>query len=465
MSKTVRQILIFVLFFSLSIQASAQNRWELSQNGIELCNFAPHSDHLEMSGEQMSVVLRWSIDNNQSFHCERSLVFPMLRTVPNNTHASLRHRTSLDVISLVSVNGQTLQNEAIRRVWIDGYMGVSGDFSIGRSFKSDGSVNRTVNVCRTFFPSTTKPLMGEIYNVTNNSKTPVVLYIPEFSQRVTTLPEKGVTGSYYIETSLQGEGTYTLEPGESLSFSVSFQARRPYENSIVTDLDAEFDNRCNLIGQFDDNLILQTPDPVLDAEFRFAKIRAAESIFKTAGGYLHSPGGEAYYAAIWANDQAEYVNPLFPFLGYGVGNAAALNSYLHFKRFINPDFNPVPSSIIAEGTDIWDGAGDRGDAAMIAYGASRYLLARADKQESEQLWPLVEWCLEYCNRKLNDSGVVASDSDELEGRFPSGDANLCTSCLYYDALLSASMLCKQLGFSYSKSNRYENQARALEKNI
>ena len=70
--------------------------------------------------------------------------------------------------------------------------------------------------------------------------------------------------------------------------------------------------------------------------------------------------------------------------------------------------------------DIWNGAGDRGDAAMIAYGAARYVLARGDKHEAEELWPLIEWCLEYCRRQLNEGGVVASDSDELEGRFPSG---------------------------------------------
>lgn len=82
---------------------------------------------------------------------------------------------------------------------------------------------------------------------------------------------------------------------------------------------------------------------------------------------------------------------------------------------------------------------------MIAYGASRYLLARASREEAEQLWPLVTWCLEYCNHKLNKEGVVASDTDELENRFPSGDANLCTSSLYYDALISASCLARELG--------------------
>lgn len=29
---------------------------------------------------------------------------------------------------------------------------------------------------------------------------------------------------------------------------------------------------------------------------------------------MHGPGGESYYAAIWANDQAEYINPYFHLL-------------------------------------------------------------------------------------------------------------------------------------------------------
>lgn len=46
--------------------------------------------------------------------------------------------------------------------------------------------------------------------------------------------------------------------------------------------------------------------------FRFSKIRTAESIFDTASGPLHSPGGGAYYAAIWTNDQIEYAAPFSP---------------------------------------------------------------------------------------------------------------------------------------------------------
>ena len=195
--------------------------------------------------------------------------------------------------------------------------------------------------------------------------------------------------------------------------------------------------------------------------FAFAKIRGAESIYRTKGGFMHGPGGEAYYAAIWANDQAEYINPFFPFVGYSIGNQSALNAYWHFARFMNKDYKAIPSSIIAEGVGTWHGAKDRGDAAMIAYGAARYARARGDRGEARQLWPLIEWCLEYCRRQLTADSVVASNSDELENRFPSGDANLCTSSLYYDALRSAVMLGKELGVSSGRLRAYEKQSQQL----
>lgn len=54
---------------------------------------------------------------------------------------------------------------------------------------------------------------------------------------------------------------------------------------------------------------------------------------------------------------------------------------------MNSDYKPIPSSIIAEGKDTWNGAGDRGDAAMIAYGAARYALAKADKRKHKSYGP------------------------------------------------------------------------------
>jgi hypothetical protein len=60
---------------------------------------------------------------------------------------------------------------------------------------------------------------------------------------------------------------------------------------------------------------------------------------------------------------------------------------------------------------------------------------------------------------------VTSDSDELEGRFPAGKANLCTSTLYFDALLSASYLGKDLKKPNSLITAYRKQAQSLHKAI
>ncbi|CAN5355537.1 hypothetical protein BH11ARM2_BH11ARM2_12770 [soil metagenome] len=89
----------------------------------------------------------------------------------------------------------------------------------------------------------------------------------------------------------------------------------------------EEETRVEFVKILDGVLDLRTPSPVLNRMFRFAKVRAAESLFRTKGGLVHSPGGGSYYAAIWANDQAEYANPLFGYLGLPAANEAAETSF------------------------------------------------------------------------------------------------------------------------------------------
>jgi hypothetical protein len=260
-------------------------------------------------------------------------------------------------------------------------------------------------------------------------------------------------------------GTVVLQSGETAVFYLCISGIKEGQDIGVVDPEKELAKRNSLLAQLRENLILETPDEVLNRAFAFAKIRASESIYQTKGGPMHGPGGLSYYAAIWANDQAEYINPFFPYLGYNYGIESALNAYRHFARFMNPQYKPIPSSIIAEGLDIWNGAGDRGDAAMISYGASRFALSMGDRSMAEELWPLIEWCLEYNKLNVNTKGVVSSDADELEGRLPAGKANLCTSSLYYDALISASYLGESLHKNKKQLSDYRLQAATLKKNI
>ena len=450
-----------IIWAGTALANPAENRWHINASGgitWTVDGELPHHDHIEMSGEQISVVLRYGVDRDGSFVLERSFVWPMLRTIPNNTHASLMRRFGWDLPGgMVTVNSRKLPQEKVMQISLDGMMQVESEYSLPRNGK--------VGLTRILFPSTRKAAWCEKYILRNLGEAPVMVEIPEARSILRSDPEKGVDGEYQMVASLSGSGGKTLAEGDSVVFYADFKAYKKGEADEPLDVEKEWAERRALVDQLWDHLVLETPDPVLNTMFAFAKIRGAESIYRTSGGLMHGPGGESYYAAIWANDQAEYINPFFPFLGYETGNQSALNSFRHFARFMNEAYQPIPSSIIAEGTDIWNGAGDRGDAAMIAYGAARYALARGDRQEAEELWPLVEWCLEYCRRKLNDAGVVTSDSDELEGRFPSGDANLCTSSLYYDALVSADYLGKALNKPRKQLATYRKQAMDLRSAI
>ena len=453
-----------VVFLCLSLLNSdflaAQNRWSINHDGSISWNVKdriPHYDHIEMSGLKVSTVLRYGVNADGSFELNKSMIWPMLRTIPNNTHASLMRRFAWNATDMVSVNGQSLSGEKVNKITLDGKMTVESTIGLPR--------NAEAELTRIIFPAVAKPAVYEKYILRNTGSSPLTVEVPESRAVINTDPEKGVDGSYKLVSEIIGAATKQLQPKEELVFYAAITDYKNGEAELKPDVEKELQERKELIAGFWDNLILETPDPVVNTMFAFAKIRGAESIYDTKGGLMHGPGGESYYAAIWANDQAEYINPFFPYLGYGAGNGSALNSFKHFARFMNPEYEKIPSSIIAEGIDVWGGAGDRGDAAMVAYGASRYALARGDKAEAEELWPLIEWCLEYCHRNLNDKGVVASDSDELEGRFPAGKANLCTSSLYYDALRSAVYLGKDLKKPFSVLSAYEKQARDLRENM
>ena len=208
---------------------------------------------------------------------------------------------------------------------------------------------------------------------------------------------------------------------------------------------------------------MKTPDEKINLMAYYAKIRAAESIYKTKSGLMHSPGGGAYYAALWTNDQCEYINPLFANLGYETATQQSLNCYALYQKYISPK-KALITSIIAEGDGIWHGAKDRGDSAMYAYGCSRFLLALGDRKTAQKYIQGIRDCLTYTISKKNRFGVIKSNSDELENRFKSGRANLCTSCLAYDAFLSASYLEKEFG-NEKLSARYLKEASDLKNAI
>lgn len=450
-------VLAIALLVGIYSSVAQTNRWNIAENGgieWDIKGNLPHNDHIEMSGKKLSVVLRYGVDANKNFSVNRSIVWPMLRFQPNKTRSHLNKQFYLNIRDLLLVNNKSLAEETVDKISLRGYM------TVDSRFEDNG-----LSMIRTFYPSTTQAAYFEKYTIRNIGEKAVSIDLPNLDMMYNTNPSTGIYGEYIYGVKSSHKGYYNLDPGKELTFYIVFSARKINEPEIAFSPEKELSARKEFVENIWSDLVLDTPDKTLNRMFAFAKIRGSESIYETKAGLMHGPGGEAYYAAIWANDQAEYINPFFPYLGYEAGNESALNSFRHFARFMNDEYKPIPSSIISEGDGIWHGAKDRGDGAMIAYGAARYALAKGSKSEAEELWALIEWTLEYCKRKINENGVVASDSDELENRFPAGKANLCTSGLYYDALRSTIYLGKDLGKSAKQLEEYKKEAEALKQNI
>ena len=430
--------------------AESPSLWQVGEGRIErrMVSGQAVKDHFAMSGRTVDVIVEWAVGTNQAFSSSAFVRWPMLRTLPDDTHASLKERFHSKDEPRPLVNGTPLAEGRTERAVIDGTLRVSGRFDDGLTFE------------RTVFPSVSSPALITRIELQNTSADALTVSLPAWHQSRETQP--GVFGVYCFDESLVGAGTFRLQPGERVVYGIVRAAREKAAPPYWCELEPELAARRAFVASFAEALVLETPDPRVNLMFRFAKLHASESIFATRGGLMHAPGGyNSYLAAIWANDQAEYVSPFFPFLGYATGNESALNCYRLFARHMNPEFKYLPWSVIAEGRDVY-GKFDRGDAAMIAHGASRFVLANGNREQARELLPLIRWCLEYCHRMKLPEGVVASRSDEMEGRFPSGKANLCTSTLYYDGLLRAADLLDALQEDPVGAAAYRQEAYALQ---
>jgi len=437
--------------------------WTLEENGIRRAAGAPFTDHIEMAGRKLAAIVTYGTDDQGKLILSRELCYPQLRVRPRNTHATLHAKHANEQRQTIVANGKTIIEYPVE-FRFDGVLScVSTD------------EDKKLRITRYMFPCTELCAYVEhtvIENITSDELINVTVEACSTHEYVF-----GPAGVYDIQVHCES-GTRALAPekflpGEKLSSDLCFSARIVTDSAISPDGAAELAKRVALVDQLcNSSLQLESPNAELNHFFRFAKLRAAESIYDTIEGPLHSPGGGPYYAAVWTNDQVEYAGPFFPFMGYDRANEASLNAFDLFARFMPPvdcfeqfqSVMPIPSSVIDEGRDYWNGAKDRGDAAMYLYGVSRFLLAQGDFEQAKKRFWTLEWAADFCLSRKNDQGVITSDSDELEGRLPSGDANLCTSSLTYGGLISAANLADELGHK-GLAAKWRKEADELHKAI
>jgi len=416
----------------------------------------PHSDNIEMDGKKVAAIISYEVDENRKLKINRDIIFPQLRifieSSANNWRkyrAYLRDEYSDVFLPTITINERTFEPGPLDSARICGML---------QFFHAE---SQGITVKRELIPSMSERMFVEIWTLTNTTNEPIEVNVGStaFIQN-----QLGQNGKFIRRVYSEFEGDSILQPQNQLLIATYFTAQKNNEKRASQNFTQVLMERHMFLENISKNLVLETPDAALNTLFSFSKIRAAESIYNTKMGLVHSPGGGRYYTGVWANDQAEYSGPFFPYLGYETGNIAAMNAYRQFLKNIPEQEENIWSSFEMEGTLTCCGS-DRGDAAMIAYGASQYAIASGKKEVAEEIWPLIEWSLEYCDHKKNEYGVIESDSDEMEGRIATGGANLATSSLYYGALKQSVFLAKALNKKDVVIHKYEQQAMTLNQSI
>ena len=439
----VINFILFSQYYSLNAQSDfEETRWSITNRQSILWDLTseqklPHKDNIEMSGKNISAIIHYEVDENKNVKITRDIIFPQLRTYnkPDEPdwkkyRAYFRKNIEDNFITDLNQKDKVVFPTQVDSIEIGGM--------ITFYFKPmDG-----IQFSKTIFPDMDKRLLVEnwtLKNLTKENKN-LIFGSSKFSEK-----EEGYKGEYTFYCEKDADAWTVLTPKKRINIPIYFGALMEREFASSFDMVSALKGRKDFLRQMGDKLLLKTPDKILNTLFYFSKIRSAESIFESSMGLVHSPGGGNYYCGIWANDQIEYSGPYFPNLNYERGNIAAYNAYKMFLDNIPKGNKNIAYAFEMDGNFAMTHL-DRGDAAMIAYGTSKYVLSTGNEKVARELWPLIKWSLDFCHKKKNKKGAITSASDEMEGRIETGDANLSTSALYFGGLKFGSILAKELGY-------------------
>lgn len=429
-----------------------RDRWEVRDNEIvwQINKKEEHIDNIEMAGRKLAVVVYYGTDENGALSLRKVLHYPTLRTIPNNTHATLRHEYTQNERIRFALNGVEI-SECVSEVSIAGMV---------KTITFDEA--KKICITRFHYPSIDK--MAYIEHTTVQNVTDSELEVTSIAYNDTSY-DRGTKGVYVLEAETQGPQSVLLKPGQAVAYDTVYTGRLLLEEKPAINGTKELVARREYVSDlFTKSLVLESNDPILNCEFNFSKLRVTESIYDTAKGPMHSPGGQNYYAAIWANDQAEYAAPYFGFSGVDYAHKACVNLMDLYRPFMHPELHHIPASIIAEGYDIWEYWGDEGDAAQYIYGMTRYILETGDIELGREYFDTIDWCVRYELTKETDHHLIAADADELEHRLPCGEANLLNTSLVYGGLICAHYIAKDLGHN-DKAEEYLAFANRLRDGI
>ena len=161
----MRKVILLVCALVGFGTSGAQQRWQIDKGAHSISwqveEGDEHRDHIEMAGKRVAAVLRYGVDADGSFELNKSMVWPMLRVFPNNTHGSLMRRFDWNPLNAVTANGRSLK-EQVKKITLNGTLVVESEIPLRR--------NSSLSMRRTYFPSVDQPALLEMYEFTDIGK-------------------------------------------------------------------------------------------------------------------------------------------------------------------------------------------------------------------------------------------------------------------------------------------------------
>lgn len=425
-------------------QPSPTDYWQANETRDSIVHVVSTNEPMVLCMQGRKVVMQVQVDQKTNlsykarfFHVDPDLTKKgkVIATVGNDSNPMLQ------------VNGRPLLCDLPSTVAFNGMLTVVYP-------ASEGIVSS-----RTVYPSMRNPVVVEEWQMRNVTDKPLTVDI-SMTGKVTTATEKTV-----LVWTRQGPASTVVAPGGTVSFARCLQAqlRERTDTNSAVDVAGEHAARQALIeAAWRGPGRLETPEPQLDMAFALQKLHVLESPIETIKGVIVHNGSLTYSPGVWANDPVEYSSPLFPFFGDPELNRASMGMYRIWLDYCRANgIVPFPGSF--EHADLKLCQRERGDDAMVLYALAKFLLFQGDRAAAEEMWPLIEFAEASVLRHTTIDGIVASQTDEMEGRYPTGKANLSTSSLAYGGYVLAANLGRALNKPAAAT--FDQRAVALRKAI
>src|SRR5215203_510969 len=273
MNKIPVSVFFHVLFLSGSFYCIGQSlnlpkqkdRWTIQSDGSiewKIDNRLPHNDHIEMSGQKVSLWMQYGVDTSGKSILNRTVVFPTFRLLPVRTIAHMMYDVKDEELPRIIINDRLYKSgvynaarqndlpEKVLSIRQKGIMEIFSEISLKEG---------VVKLHRSFFPSVDKPIAIEKFVFTNTAKQPVKIELEYMYRETKTPTEKSSGGQHSFIVSTINDGLKTVNAGDSVVFAISYQATNQKSDVTVADIKEEEKQRRKRVDEMQSHLVLETP--------------------------------------------------------------------------------------------------------------------------------------------------------------------------------------------------------------